>query len=168
MSSCGIQPASDRSANLFQRTAGGRTPARIPAVYVLLLPLYMPIKLAYIRTVIIKFNARHVPRTLPKRNVLFPVWEKRSGSSAFQERKRRKRGFMKVRTNRMRIYADPVHAETELTRQKRSPAQRHPSFLQQSREIPAEGLEQFAYRECPAYTLLYQFSPKDTGQSKVK
>ena len=23
-------------------------------------------------------------------------------------------------------------------------------------------------RECPAYTLLYQFSPKDTGQSKVK
>ena len=22
--------------------------------------------------------------------------------------------------------------------------------------------------ECPAYTLLYQFSPKDTGQSKVK
>ena len=52
---------------------------------------------------------------------------------------------MKVRTNRMRIYADPVHAETELTRQKRSPAQRHPSFLQQSREIPAEGLEKFAY-----------------------
>lgn len=25
-----------------------------------------------------------------------------------------------------------------------------------------------AVRECPAYTLLYQFSPKDTGQSKVK
>lgn len=24
------------------------------------------------------------------------------------------------------------------------------------------------FRECPAYTLLYQFSPKDTGQSKVK
>ena len=24
------------------------------------------------------------------------------------------------------------------------------------------------YRECPAYILLYQFSPKDTGQSKVK
>ena len=23
-------------------------------------------------------------------------------------------------------------------------------------------------RECPAYILLYQFSPKDTGQSKVK
>ena len=23
-------------------------------------------------------------------------------------------------------------------------------------------------RECPAYTLLYQFSPKDTDQSKVK
>ena len=23
-------------------------------------------------------------------------------------------------------------------------------------------------RECPAYTLLYQFSPKDTGQNKVK
>ena len=23
-------------------------------------------------------------------------------------------------------------------------------------------------RECPAYTLLYKFSPKDTGQSKVK
>ena len=22
--------------------------------------------------------------------------------------------------------------------------------------------------ECPAYTLLYQFSPKDTGQNKVK
>ena len=26
----------------------------------------------------------------------------------------------------------------------------------------------FDIRECPAYTLLYQFSPKDTGQSKVK
>ena len=25
-----------------------------------------------------------------------------------------------------------------------------------------------AFRECPAYILLYQFSPKDTGQSKVK
>ena len=25
-----------------------------------------------------------------------------------------------------------------------------------------------SFRECPAYTLLYQFSPKDTGQSKVK
>ena len=25
-----------------------------------------------------------------------------------------------------------------------------------------------ALRECPAYILLYQFSPKDTGQSKVK
>ena len=25
-----------------------------------------------------------------------------------------------------------------------------------------------AIRECPAYTLLYKFSPKDTGQSKVK
>ena len=24
------------------------------------------------------------------------------------------------------------------------------------------------FKECPAYTLLYQFSPKDTGQSKVK
>ena len=24
------------------------------------------------------------------------------------------------------------------------------------------------FRECPAYILLYQFSPKDTGQSKVK
>ena len=24
------------------------------------------------------------------------------------------------------------------------------------------------FRECTAYTLLYQFSPKDTGQSKVK
>lgn len=23
-------------------------------------------------------------------------------------------------------------------------------------------------RECPAYTLLYQFFPKDTGKSKVK
>jgi len=28
--------------------------------------------------------------------------------------------------------------------------------------------EEFVFRECPAYTLLYQFSPKDTGQSKVK
>ena len=26
----------------------------------------------------------------------------------------------------------------------------------------------YLFRECPAYTLLYQFSPKDTGQSKVK
>ena len=26
----------------------------------------------------------------------------------------------------------------------------------------------FDIRECPAYTLLYQFSPKDIGQSKVK
>ena len=25
-----------------------------------------------------------------------------------------------------------------------------------------------AIRECPAYTLLYQFFPKDTGKSKVK
>ena len=25
-----------------------------------------------------------------------------------------------------------------------------------------------SFRECPAYILLYQFSPKDTGQSKVK
>ena len=25
-----------------------------------------------------------------------------------------------------------------------------------------------AFRECPAYILLYQFYPKDTGQSKVK
>ena len=24
------------------------------------------------------------------------------------------------------------------------------------------------FRECPAYTLLYQFFPKDTGKSKVK
>ena len=29
-------------------------------------------------------------------------------------------------------------------------------------------LEKSGFRECPAYTLLYQFSPKDTGQSKVK
>lgn len=29
-------------------------------------------------------------------------------------------------------------------------------------------LRGFVFRECPAYTLLYQFSPKDTGQSKVK
>ena len=28
--------------------------------------------------------------------------------------------------------------------------------------------ESYILRECPAYTLLYQFSPKDTGQSKVK
>ena len=28
--------------------------------------------------------------------------------------------------------------------------------------------QSFILRECPAYTLLYQFSPKDTGQSKVK
>ena len=26
----------------------------------------------------------------------------------------------------------------------------------------------YRFRECPAYILLYQFSPKDTGQSKVK
>ena len=26
----------------------------------------------------------------------------------------------------------------------------------------------YLIRGCPAYTLLYQFSPKDTGQSKVK
>ena len=26
----------------------------------------------------------------------------------------------------------------------------------------------FGLRECPAYTLLYQFFPKDTGKSKVK
>ena len=25
-----------------------------------------------------------------------------------------------------------------------------------------------SFRECPAYTLLYQFFPKDTGKSKVK
>ena len=30
------------------------------------------------------------------------------------------------------------------------------------------GIFVLALRECPAYTLLYQFSPKDTGQSKVK
>ena len=29
-------------------------------------------------------------------------------------------------------------------------------------------LQNVRLRECPAYTLLYQFSPKDTGQSKVK
>ena len=28
--------------------------------------------------------------------------------------------------------------------------------------------ELYKVRECPAYILLYQFSPKDTGQSKVK
>ena len=27
---------------------------------------------------------------------------------------------------------------------------------------------ELALRECPAYTLLYQFFPKDTGKSKVK
>ena len=30
------------------------------------------------------------------------------------------------------------------------------------------GKTEITIRECPAYTLLYQFSPKDTGQSKVK
>ena len=30
------------------------------------------------------------------------------------------------------------------------------------------GKTSLAFRECPAYILLYQFSPKDTGQSKVK
>ena len=30
------------------------------------------------------------------------------------------------------------------------------------------GIKDFFIRECPAYILLYQFSPKDTGQSKVK
>lgn len=29
-------------------------------------------------------------------------------------------------------------------------------------------IETCKLRECPAYTLLYQFSPKDTGQNKVK
>ena len=33
--------------------------------------------------------------------------------------------------------------------------------------IPAIS-EGFSLRECPAYILLYKFSPKDTGQSKVK
>lgn len=33
--------------------------------------------------------------------------------------------------------------------------------------FPIENLAP-VFRECPAYTLLYQFSPKDTGQSKVK
>lgn len=32
----------------------------------------------------------------------------------------------------------------------------------------ARGDAIISLRECPAYTLLYQFSPKDTGQSKVK
>ena len=30
------------------------------------------------------------------------------------------------------------------------------------------GKTSLAFRGCPAYILLYQFSPKDTGQSKVK
>ena len=33
--------------------------------------------------------------------------------------------------------------------------------------FPIENLAP-VFRECPAYILLYQFSPKDTGQSKVK
>ena len=36
-------------------------------------------------------------------------------------------------------------------------------------KVRAMTLEQYhSLRECPAYILLYQFSPKDTGQSKVK
>ena len=39
-----------------------------------------------------------------------------------------------------------------------------------TKQMPAHGHSYTfrALRECPAYTLLYQFSPKDTGQSKVK
>lgn len=39
-----------------------------------------------------------------------------------------------------------------------------------NRKFWAEGyyVSTVGLRECPAYTLLYQFSPKDTGQSKVK
>ena len=32
----------------------------------------------------------------------------------------------------------------------------------------AVAYQEIQLRECPAYILLYQFSPKDTGQSKVK
>ena len=35
-------------------------------------------------------------------------------------------------------------------------------------DLPVYPDLQTALGECPAYTLLYQFSPKDTGQSKVK
>ena len=35
-------------------------------------------------------------------------------------------------------------------------------------EAASESFDFIDFRECPAYTLLYQFSPKDTGQSKVK
>ena len=39
-----------------------------------------------------------------------------------------------------------------------------------TKQMPAHGHSYTfrALRECPAYTLLYQFFPKDTGQSKVK
>ncbi|MDY5394726.1 hypothetical protein [Desulfovibrio sp.] len=39
-------------------------------------------------------------------------------------------------------------------------------YLHYKELIHDQGIE--ALRECPAYILLYQFSPKDTGQSKVK
>ena len=45
-------------------------------------------------------------------------------------------------------------------------------FIVESRVNPSSGATVHfcsgPFRECPAYTLLYQFSPKDTGQSKVK
>lgn len=43
----------------------------------------------------------------------------------------------------------------------------HPGYSGNDAAI-MPGNEEFSLRECPAYTLLYQFSPKDTGQSKVK
>ncbi|WP_297139676.1 hypothetical protein, partial [uncultured Desulfovibrio sp.] len=41
-------------------------------------------------------------------------------------------------------------------------------FLTCSHTLLNPDIKLLYLRECPAYTLLYQFSPKDTGQSKVK
>ena len=44
-------------------------------------------------------------------------------------------------------------------------------FFVRSQEVLKKNTWEYdetAIRECPAYTLLYKFSPKDTGQSKVK
>ena len=40
-------------------------------------------------------------------------------------------------------------------------------FLPASQKKIGEDMDDYL-RECPAYTLLYQFFPKDTGKSKVK
>ena len=43
-----------------------------------------------------------------------------------------------------------------------------PKAAQWMQKAANQGHAGAQFRECPAYTLLYKFSPKDTGQSKVK